>query len=281
MGIYIPVSWLQAIHYYYYFIGIFSFGTVVIFSAYPTYALVFVISYILNSGICWYMSWWLHKKVKKELIINYTDYAIKHVFVTLASITVLGVLLLIGMPESSGGAGLHGLVIPRTMDYIVWFNYFSFFAALIWSVALRFDILNKAFATFNSYSLRMAKSFAIKKRKELGLDKLVPLKVFETYELGTDDNIDSILTDIGSDKKNPKLRLYIRKLELAMCQKFIDEMAKRVQKLEGSKALSGNNSVILAKHQKLIYNFNKESYKYEQELKREESDFYMNQEKNC
>ena len=59
MGFYIPASWLQGIHYYYFCIGMFSFASSVMFGAYPGYAMIFVVSYVLNSGVCWYLSWWV------------------------------------------------------------------------------------------------------------------------------------------------------------------------------------------------------------------------------
>ena len=53
MGFYIPASWLQAVHYYYFCIGIFSFAGGVVFISFPSYAVLFVVSYVLNSGISW------------------------------------------------------------------------------------------------------------------------------------------------------------------------------------------------------------------------------------
>lgn len=278
MGFYIPASWLQVIHYYYFCIGIFSFASSVIFSAYPNYAVIFIVSYILNSAVCWYLSWWIHKKVRRQIILNYNRYFLHHIIAALAAVGFLALLLFSNLitsiilysPATQRELSFT-LVIPEIMDAIVWMNYFAFFTALIWSIGLRFDVINRLFSTYNAVTIGRAKEFVLKKRRELNTGTLVPEERFASYKPGVSDRIDSMITGIWAGRKKPSLKRELMKLELAMGEAHISEMEERLQSLGKSSDLSENDIFIISSYQKLIDKYNKESYRYQQKLEQEEA----------
>ncbi len=259
MGFYIPTSWLQAVHYYYFCIGMFSFASSVMFGAYPEYAMIFVVSYVLNSGVCWYMSWWIHKKVRQQIILNYNKYMLYHLAAAMAA--VVPIMLL-----SSTGSG-----IPAIMDSVVWFNYFAFFTALIWSLGLRFDVINRLFSTYNSAVMGRAKAFAMKKRTELGTGTLVPAERFSSYKPGASDRTDSLFMDVWQNRKSPGTKARLMRLELAMAEDHSREMENRLQSLGKSSNLAESDVFIISNYQKLIEKYNKESYHYREKLEKEEA----------
>jgi len=270
MGFYIPVSWLQGIHYYFFGIGIFSFASAIIFSQYPSYFILFMVLYIGNSFLSWYMSWWVHKRVKKQIILNYQKYMINHFIVAVVAVSILALLLFLNFARfvTAGTEQItFSMIIPEFIDSIMIFNYFVFSSAAIWSFALRFDMINKAFSTYNTFTARRARDFAIKKRSEFKLGVLVPVDRFKGYKIGSNEKIDALLMEIWTDRKSPTLKKSIGKLELAMSETVISELNVRIDNLMRSENPS-ENRVLVMNYQKLIEKYKRESQGFEQRLNR-------------
>lgn len=265
MGLYVPASWLQAIHYYYFCMGIFSFTGGVVFGAFPNYAALFIVSYVLNSAVCWYLSWWMHKKVKRNIILNYRRYFLNHTILAIASVGAMTLMIYITM--SSPGAP----AIPEFMDFVIGFNFFTFSSAFIWSVALKLDIINRAFSTYNMMSLKNAREFAIKTRGTLKTGVLVPVDRFRSYKPGSDDRIDSMLMEVWESRKKPGLKISVMKLEIAMCDNVVSEMLARVQELERLKNSSASDATMVSSYKKLIDKYAKDSFEYEKRVANEEA----------
>jgi hypothetical protein len=275
MGFYVPVSWLQAIHYYYFCIGIFSFASSIVFLSFPSYALLFIVSYALNSAVCWYLSWWVHKMVKQNLILNYRRYMLNHMILAVASVGVLALLVYMNFQGIFTASATQRqlsirLVIPEFMDYVVGFNFFAFFSALMWSAALRLDVINKAFSTYNSMTLSRAKSLAAKLRKKMNTGTLVPADRFTSYKPGSSDRVDSILMDIWECRKSPR-KPDMMKLELAICENLITEMSERVRAIGHSTGVNERDIVLISNYQELMKRYSKDFYEYERKMKEEEA----------
>ena len=158
------------------------------------------------------------------------------------------------------------MIIPEFVDSIVGFNFFTFFAALIWSVALRFDFLSKIFNTYNAITLRRAKRYAMGMRKMHKLGVLVSQERLKSYKPGTTEEIDILLMDMWNDKKNPQMKILVGKLELLMCEKEIVEMNNKVHNLKKTRNLTENDIFMISDYQQLIKRYEQESVKFRKML---------------
>ena len=277
LNFYVPVAWLQLIHYYYFSMGIFSFAAGVAFISFPNYATIFFISYVLNSIICWYVAWWLHKRVKRQIIINLKQYYLKHLIASVIAVAFLGIILYLNFLIYYYSPGFKSLtsielnmIIPIIMDMIIGFNYFTLVAAFMWSFALKFDVVNKAFSTYNKFTLSRAKNFTIKLREKLKTEVLVPSEQYKTYKPGTNEQMDAIIMEIWKYRKSPTVGISVKKLEMMMCEQYIKELENRLNSFREAKNLTENELFQIKNYQNLINKYNKELVEYRNRTEREE-----------
>ena len=97
MKLYLKPEYFQTIHYYFFSLGVFSLTTALMFTEYSIYTFIFVGFYVAHSAISWYMSWFMHRKMKLVYIIQRSSYIVNHMvlcswqdWVPLASATSSG-----------------------------------------------------------------------------------------------------------------------------------------------------------------------------------------------
>lgn len=276
MRFYIPVSWLQAIHYYYFAIGIFSFASAIVFLQFPEYAIFFIVSYILNTGMCFYLSWWVHKRVSKDVIFDYRKYIRNHLLIAVITVGLLAAMMYLNFARELSVIDIEtrtrvtfNMIVPEFVDIIIGFNYFTFFMALTWSIALKFDFFSKVFSTYNRITLQRAKEYASLMRKKLGTGWLITSEKFKSYRIGQDNRIDAILMEVWNYRKSHTLKISMMKLELAFCDYMIADMTRRVSVVSKRHLTEGERKLV-ENYQKTIDKYAKNSYVYRKRTEQEE-----------
>jgi hypothetical protein len=275
MVFYIPVLYLKLIHYFYFSVGIFSFASAFVFGFYPSYALFFVVSYIVNSAISWYMSWWLYKRLKKQIIINSWKYVINHLIVTGIVMGVLAIVVLsnVMVRDVSVYNPVNGDVTefkafsPEIMDVFLTFNYFTLFLAIIWSLMLRFDFISKFFMTYNRYTLNKGKNVALKLRSKYGsrLKSILPDSYIKDYKPGTVEKVDNILMSIVKINESDEIRM-VAELEMFFAEQRIMEMRKRIENLKSNPNMSVDDIRMAAEYEQMVTTYAKDIVRYQKTL---------------
>ena len=216
-------------------------------------------------------------EIKRQIILNLKQYYIKHFIASVISVALLGLILYVNYLSFYYSPGIKSLtsielnmIIPVIMDIIIGFNYFTIFAAFIWSFALKFDVINKAFSTYNKFTLSRAKNFTIKMREKMKTEILVPAERYKIYNPGTNEQIDAIFMEIWKYKKSPTVRISIKKLEMMMCEQYIKEIENRLNSFKQARNLTENELFTITNYQKLINNYNKELTEYRDRTERED-----------
>lgn len=249
MGIYIDVKYFRAVHYYYFCIGIFSFTTAVMLG-FP-YILYLMVLCIINSAISWYVSWFMHRSMKRFVVPNSRGYMAAHVVLTLImSVTAI----LFWFYQLSIGVLL--------IEWVLYVNFLSFFMGLIWYMMSRFSMVKQMFDYFSLLSFRRAKSTVISTREKMGLMKLMTDMSINDYEPGDDQEIDSVLISISKGGEGG-IREKIYQLETMLCAKAIENLRNRIHDIESKGHLTATERKIIRSYEKFIRDYERKAVSYE------------------
>lgn len=242
MGIYINIEYLQIIHYYYFFMGVFSFFSAVIFTtAFPYYGLMFSLLFVLHLLLSWYLSWVMVKRLREELVFNIVRYTINHVFITFltAGLTIMFWYLNL----------FQELVFMRV---ILTINFFVFFIGALWYLFTRFEVVRKLFIFRDIKRLDKAKGIAISLGKERGMP--IPPEI-KKYKTGSDKEIDGILFSIWEQKNRDEVEDVVKEFFILFYEKGIEKLRRRIKEMKfGSLKKTGD---LIKEYEKLIKEYEK------------------------
>lgn len=243
MGIYISTDHLQIIHYYYFFMGVFSLFSAFIFSTvFPSYGLIFTMLFVLHLAISWFVSWVIVKRLRKELVFNMLHYAVKHVFVAFltAGLTIAFWYLNI-------------LQEVAFMNAVLTINFFVFFIGAIWYVITRFGVVRKLFIFRDTMALRSAKNLAVSVGREAGMP--VPSEI-SSYQPGSDKDMDSLLLSIWKERESPEVKDAVRDYYIAHYEKGIEKLRNKISGIEnqGQEGLIREYEKLIGEYEKKIIN---------------------------
>jgi hypothetical protein len=219
MGIYISTDHLQVIHYYYFFMGVFSLFSAFIFTtAFPSYGSIFTVLFVLHLAISWYVSWVIVKRLRKELVFNMVRYAASHVFIAFltAGLTILFWYLNI-------------LQEVAFMNTVLLINFFVFFVGAIWYIITRFDIVRRFFVLKDTMALRSAMNMAVSVGKEAGMP--VPSEI-RSYQPGSDEDMDALLLSLWKRRKSPEMKNLVKDYYITHYEKEIEKLRNRIKSQE-------------------------------------------------
>lgn len=207
----IPVSYLQAIHYYYYIAGLLSLLAVFLtYTLFPIFSFVFIILNILHFSVSFYISWVVLGRLKQILIVDMKRYMLVHIIL---------------IPVVMGCAALLFSVSFRVvfLYYLLFIDVLLFLAGTQVYIFSHFGIARKVFSFKNAADLNAAKHSAQKLAKSIGLS--FPAG-FSAYRPGNDRELDSLLQVVayGKNQRKAVIELYV-----ALCMKNVDRLDSQLE----------------------------------------------------
>ena len=218
MAIYLRITYLQAVHYYYFGLSIMSFFTAFLLGFMPAYFLIFIALFGLNSVVSWFMSIQIYRKVKQLIVINSAKYLVKHF---LLAILLIGgeISLVFFAPE----------YITMVVNIFMYLNFFTLFVVGMMYGVSRVHFVKKEFATQDVFKMRVSKNMMIQFRHKKGVRPVfVTDQEIREYRLGTIDSLDKILTSISKDRGGGNMELRVREFEKAFLESYLQITQKTV-----------------------------------------------------
>ena len=256
MGFYIRPEYLEAIHYYYFSIGMFSFMCSIIFGFSAIYSIIFIFLYVGQSSFSWYISWYMQRRMREFVVLNSLKFAGEHVVMTLfVGGMTFGLWYLNAFNE-------EGLIIS-----ILQINYFVFFLAVIWYLMVRLNAVKVLFDVYDNRMMERAKSLIIKTRgfrRELFSKILMTDSQIRNYRNGSSSEIDDMLLVIWKDRRDPGMPKRIAEFEIALCSLFVTRLRDYVKRNDGSDRPAEAETV--KAYNQLIEEYVRNSMEYEKQV---------------
>ncbi len=224
--IYIRILYLKSLHYFFFSLAVMSLTAGIMFFDLTTWESLnfFVLGYFYFAA---------------SLVIAYYFY--KDYRETLEPIKVVRFYLLPYMVLvffTIGFMVLFVLTAPSIIQLIQSFlfvDYYVFFLIAIGFLLSRFKLVSRLFEMYNVFVFRKAKKLAKKYAYLVNIDE---------YEIGSSPEIDEIFDEIWIHKNYPLP--YIRKLEIAICERHIVKINRALVKMRGRGVDESGKKVIEA-----------------------------------
>jgi hypothetical protein len=218
----ITVRQLQLIHYYYFIMGIFALSNAIFLGIGSPYFLLFIMFYIVNSTISWYIAVVARETMKNYIIIQSLAFAIKHMIATVAAVAIAAVIWM-------GGTMMEFSVLSA----LLMTNYMILFLAGIWYVLTRTDFAKKLFPLYDDYMFRRSRNFVIRTReknwKYFGI-RLITEREITNYKYGTLPDVDSNM--LSAYRNRGQLRYVmecIGRIEMLLSQMLIERLSDEIK----------------------------------------------------
>ncbi len=259
MALYIKPEYFQTIHYYFFSLGIFSLTTSFLFTSYNAYTYIFMGFYIVNSAISWYLSWFMHARMKAVFIIKTGRYAASHVFLTVFA----------------GGTAVamywfFELQFESIITAFLMVNFFVIFMGFMWYVLGVTRIASRFLEWQERGRLDLGRDMVMRFREKKGL-KLVDDETMRSYRWGTDAKVDSLFMQVKlKSGKGEDFTELVRQLEMRISDLQVRELEQKIEKLgagEPGKAdkdmMDGYKSMVKS-HEKSMLEYEKSLYRSKQ-----------------
>jgi hypothetical protein len=257
MGFYIRPEYLEAIHYYYFSIGMFSFMCSIIFGFSAIYSIIFIFLYVGQSSFSWYISWYMRRRMREFVVLNSLRFAGEHMILTLfVGAMTFSLWYLNAFNE-------EGLITS-----ILQVNYFVFFLAVVWYLVVRFNAVRVVFDVYDNSSMERAKSLMIRTRelrRELFTKTLMTNSQVRNYRNGSSPEIDEMLLSMWKDRRSPGLLKRIAELEVALCSLFVARLRDYVKRNE-SDVMRPTEIETVKVYSQLIEEYVRSSMEYEKQV---------------
>ena len=254
MGLYIKPDYFQTIHYYFFSLGIFSLTTSFLFTSYNAYSYIFMAFYVVNSGVSWYMSWFMHTRMKAVFVIRTGSYAASHVILTLFS----G-----GM--AVGIYWLFEIQFEAIITAFIMINFFVLFMGLMWYILGTLKVTERFLDWQDKNKLEIGKDLVMKLRERKGV-KLMDDDALRAYKFGTDPQIDRLFMEAKMKSENGEDFLETaRQIEMRMGELKIGELQGKVENISKGE-LSTAEKELLSSYRSLIKSHEKGMLEYEKAL---------------
>jgi hypothetical protein len=253
MGVYLKPEYLYTIHYYFFSLGMVSLtNAFIMFTTSATYSYIFLGFYLFHSAITWYLSWFLHVKVRDQVIIKALRYTASHIILTLWS------------------AGLAALMwyLFRTqyeamVTSLLMINFFVIFLGGMWYILSRLQFAKRLFYLRETMGVRRAMDAVLDFRRRENLS-IVDDDMLKKYKLGTNPDIDRLMrlarSQAGKDEAG--FRETIRELEMALSETRIDELNRKMKKL-AKEEMSEGDKKLFETYTHLVDSYKKKLVHYE------------------
>jgi hypothetical protein len=256
MAFYIKPEYFQTIHYYFFCLGIFSLTTSFMFTSYNAYSYIFMSFYVVNSAISWYMSWFMHTRMKTVFVVRTASYLLTHVVLTFFSGGLA--VLLYYMFQLEYEALITGFIMV---------NFFVIFFGLMWYILHVLKVTDRFFDWQERGKLEIGRDMVIRFREKKGV-KLIDDKTLKGYKWGTDAAIDGLFMQVKMKaEKGEDFSDIVRDIEMKLSEAKVRDIEMKIENL-GKKEMSETDRHMLASYNTLIKGHEKDMLEYEKALYR-------------
>jgi hypothetical protein len=254
MGLYIRPEYFQTVHYYFFCLGIFSLTSSFLFATYNAYSYLFMAFYVVNSAIAWYMSWFMHTRMKTIFVIRMGRYAASHVLLTVIS----------------GGAAvlmywIFQIEFEAVMTAFVMINFFVIFLGLMWYAIGTMKIASRFFEWQDRGRLQIGREMAMRYRTKGGL-KLVDDETIRDYRWGGSAAIDQLFMQVKiKSEKGEDFSDAVKEIEMKLSETRIQELEGKVENLK-KKVEGKEDEGLLQSYMGVIKSHERSMMDYEKEV---------------
>lgn len=256
----ITVDQLKLIHYYYFIMGIFSLTNAFFLGFTNIFSVIFLVFYVLNSSISWYVAAVARNRMKDYIILNSLKFFINHSILT--AITVAGTTL-IWVSEI-----ITDIFLLNTLLLV---NYFVLFFAGIWYALTRTDFVRSLFTIYDNYMFSRSKNFIIKTKEKYWNyfgRHIVSKEEIKKYKYGTNPEVDDNLRSAWSNKGKKQYVLEcLGRIELSLARQALDLIRDKVSMLK-SASTSVEDENLLNLNEKMMKDREEAIMEYEKEFYR-------------
>jgi hypothetical protein len=255
MGLYIKPEYFQTVHYYFFCLGTFSLTTSFLFTAYNAYGYLFLAFYVANSAIAWYMSWFMHTRMKTVFVIRMGRYAASHIILTILS----------------GGTSvflywIFALEFEAVMTAFIMVNFFVIFLGLMWYALGKFKVAEKFFDWQDRGKLETGREMVMRYRSKGGL-RLVEDQEIMGYKWGSNADIDQLFMQVKmKSEKGNDFSDAVRDIEIKIGEIRIRELEGRIENLKKGQSMTDEN--LLQSYMGAVRSREKSMMEYEKEAVR-------------
>lgn len=261
MGVFISPNQLQIAHYYFFCMAVVSFTSAITFYFEPLFSYIFIVFYIIHSGISWHIALFLHRRLKDIYVITSSKYFASHFILTAWSSGLSVILWYIFRVEYNAMASSMFVI-----------NFFMVFIAISWMLLARVGAVQQLFEWYDSRKSKKLSAMVLRLRERIGA-KLVMDDDILDYSFGSNEKIDYMLHDIKrlhrpwGAGKTEKLYLAVRDFELGIWDIKIHDLNEKIEVLQGREGFSAKE---LAKtYSGLIESYKKKRMMYEKHFFKE------------
>lgn len=215
---YIDIADLEAFHYFYFILGIFSFiSALFLFVWLPVYSFLLILGYILHSIVSWYVAVFIRRKLKSLMILASVRYILGYLVLTL--LTVFGTIYFWSVALD---------FVEHLVNTIIFIIYFLFFVGVIWIFLASSRSVDKYFVESKSKKWQLVlKPVELREVKELERTK-ASNAIKEVEDLIKDIKITGkdtmkIEEELGIAKEELLLKNYVNAYVFAIVAKKMAE----------------------------------------------------------
>jgi hypothetical protein len=217
----ITIGQLKLIHYYYFAMAIFGVVNAFFVGFDSLFSQVFLVFYILNSGVSWYIANVARKKMKDYVVIQSLRFFLNHVIITVLTVGVTLVIWISGV-----------LTDVNLLKTLMTANYFALFLAGLWYAFSRTDFAKELFTVYDSYLFKKCKEFIIKikdRYRNFFGGEIVSDEDIKRYKYGTNTEVDTNLVSAYQNRSKIQYVLEcLGRIELSLARSAIDYLKERI-----------------------------------------------------
>ncbi len=256
MKLYIKPEHFQIVHYYFFSLGMFSLTIAFMFPLESVFSFMFMSFYAVHSAIAWYMSWFLHKRVKAIYIIQGASYIFHHVVLTVIS----------------GGIAIAFYYLfadsfEAMMTSILTINFFVIFLGFLWYFMGAMKIAERFVDWQEERKLQVGREMVMRFRKKRMID-LLDDETIKSYKWGSDNAIDQAFMDIkmksemGSDFGDA-----VKDVEVRISELKIRELENKIMNIEKGEVTPADANLVksyrdaIKQQERRVMDYEKRFYK--------------------
>lgn len=238
MGILKP-EYLKTIHYYYFFISVFSLFNAFILGIISLWDNIFFITLsLVNFCVSMYVTWISLKEMRKFLIIQYLKYIVYHfLIVLLASFCVLFLWIFLSEEEI---LLFSWLLVLNLIGFVI------FFALSLLNETER---VTKIKSYYKKIQFDSAKKSVVRLAKKMDFDA-VTIEMIKSLRYEEDKDFFNILLQIKT-KKESEATNELRELKTLLLERKIKDVEETVKKLK-KKPMTSNNIESIKEYEKML-----------------------------
>ena len=238
MGILKP-EYLKTIHYYYFFISVFSLFNAFILGIISLWDNIFFITLsLVNFCVSMYVTWISLKEMRKFLIIQYLKYIAYHfLIVLLASFCVLFLWIFLSEEEIS------------LFSWALVINLIIFVIAFAFLILHKTEYSEKISYYYKKIQFNLAKRSVVRLAKRMGFNAVI-IEMIKSLRYEEDKDFFDILLQIKT-KKESEAANELRELKTLVLERKIKEVEETVKKLK-KKPMTSDNIESIKEYEKML-----------------------------